>query len=374
MGEENEIRRKTRWKLALGHVDRIDEHSLSKTELQVDQVLDRLYQTNREGGLSKTRSVTARWMGEIKSLFPASVVRVLQRDALDRFGIKKLLSQPAFLDQIEPDVGLVATILSVKESLPPQALSVARQLVYRLARQVEQRLKFKLISRISGVRDQQSKIKNPHHQEIDWHLTIKRNLRFYQPELKTIIPDVILGRPRKTNQSKRLIILVDQSASMVESLIYAGILGSIMATIKSLKTHLVVFDTEVVDLSEYLHDPVELLMQSQLGGGTHIAKALGYAENIIRGESIDSFVVLISDLFEGAPLELLYDHVQSLINRSVVMISLLALDDQGTPAYDKEVAKKLSAMGVTCFACTPDQFPLLMASALNGEDLRHFAS
>ena len=358
----------------MGQVSQPSEPELTKVEKQIDQVLDRLYQTDRQGGLNKNRTVSARWMGEIRSLFPTSVVRIMQRDALDRFGIKKLLSQPAFLDQVEPDVGLIASILSVKESLSPNALDVARQLVERLARQIEQRLKFKLISRISGFRDQHSIVKNPHHQEVDWHLTIKRNLKFYQPELKTIIPDMILGRPRRKNQSRRLIILVDQSASMAESLIYAGILGSIMSTINSLKTHLVVFDTEVVDLSNYLHDPVELLMQSQLGGGTHIEKALAYAESLTESESTKTFIVLISDLFEGAPVSLLFDRVQRMTDHSITLISLLALDDQGTPAYDKEVAKKLTGLGVICFACTPEHFPELMSSALNGEDLSRFHS
>ena len=161
---------------------------------------------------------------------------------------------------------------------------------------------------------------------------------------------------------------------MAESLIYAGILGSIMATIKSLKTHLVVFDTEVVDLSKYLDDPVELLMQSQLGGGTHIEKALAYAATLIGTDTIDSFIVLISDLYEGGPASLLLDRIQTLINQSVSFISLLALDDQGAPAYDKEMAKEIVSMGATCFACTPDRFPELMAAALNGEDLSHFTS
>lgn len=374
MAENEDLVRKIRWKLALGQVDEPLEELFSKTEKQMDQSLDRLYKTDRRGGLAKSSPVSAKWMGEIKSIFPTSVVRILQRDALERFGIKKLLSQPAFLDEVEPDVGLIATILSVKESLSAAALQSARYLVAKLAHQIEQKLKFKVISRISGVRDQKAKVTNPHHQEIDWHLTIKKNLQFYQPELKTIIPATILGRPRKKNQSKRLIILVDQSASMAESLIYAGILGSIMATIKSLKTHLVVFDTEVVDLSKYLDDPVELLMQSQLGGGTHIEKALAYAAILIGTDTIDSFVVLISDLYEGGPASLLLDRIQSLINQSVSFISLLALDDQGAPAYDKEMAKEIVSMGATCFACTPDRFPELMAATLNGEDLSHFSS
>jgi len=370
--DESNNRRKVRWKLALGQVDDALDQQLSQKEQRIDKALDRLYKSDRRGALSKPRTVSAKWMGEIKSLFPVSVVRVLQKDALERVGIKKLLSQPAFLGEVEPDVGLVATILSVKDALSPTALQAARHLVSRLARQIESKLKFKLTSRINGMRDPKSKVKNPNHKEIDWHLTIKQNLKNFQPSLGTIIPEVLLGRPRKKNVSKRIIILVDQSASMTESFIYAGILGSIMASINSIKTHLVVFDTDVVDLTEYLDDPVELLMRGQLGGGTNIDKAMTYASNLISLDTTETFVVLISDLFEGGSITSLLDTVQDMLNHSVNLISLLALDDQGTPVFDKEVAKCLANLGIPCFASTPNDFPDLMAAALNYEDLSKF--
>ena len=171
---------------------------------------------------------------------------------------------------------------------------------------------------------------------------------------------------------KKLIILVDQSASMAESYVYAGILGSIMATIDSLQTHLIVFDTEVVDLTKYLSDPVELLFKGQLGGGTNIYKALRYALNLVFSEDKETYVVLISDLFEGGPLSLFLDAARELISHQVQLISLLALDDLGVPAYDKVVAKSLAEMGIHCFGCTPDLFPEVMAAALNGDDLGRF--
>jgi hypothetical protein len=311
-------------------------------------------------------------MAEIKSLFPTPVVRVMQKDALEKFGIRKLLNQPDFIKEIEPDVDMIATILSAKEYLSPTALLTAKQLVDRLARQVQQKLRFKLVSRISGVRDHRYKLKNPRWGEIDWHLTIKSNLKHFQPSLQTIIPETIIGRPHRKNQVKKLILLVDQSASMAESYVYAGILGSIMASIDSLQTHLIVFDTEVVDLTEYLSDPVELLFKGQLGGGTNIYKALKYALNLAFAESKETFIILISDLFEGGPISLFLDTVMELIGHNIHLLSLLALDDLGVPAYDKVVAKTLGEMGIPCFGCTPELFPDVIAAALNGDDLDRF--
>lgn len=357
----------------MGQVDESLNDKLSSTEQKMDQVLDTLYRSNREGGMTGARTISAKWMSDIKTLFPTPLVRVLQRDALERFGIKKLLSQPSFLDEVEPDVGMIATILSFKETLSPTALKSARYLVKRLAQRVEQNLRFKLISRIHGIRDHQRKTKNPRYQEIDWHLTIKQNLKHFQPSLGTVIPQTLIGRPRRRNQSKRLIILVDQSESMTESFVYAGILGSIMATIASIKTHLLIFDTEVVDLTEYLNDPVDLLFRAQLGGGTNIQKALQAAANLIYSDAGEAYIILISDLFEGGPHSLLYDKAQELLNHEIQIISLLALDDQGVPAYDKDVAKNFTDLGIPSFGCTPDLFPELIGAALNNESLQRFS-
>lgn len=346
---------------------------MSQQEQQMEASLDRLYNSDRQGGLSTSRPVTPKWFGEIKSLFPQNVVRIIQRDALDRFGIKKLLSQPSFLDSVEPDASMVATILTVKDALPPEALSATRALIKKLARRIEHKLKFKLISKIGGVKDLQKTIKNPKHQQIDWHLTIRQNLKHYQPNLGTIIPHQIIGRPNRKNQAKKLILLVDQSASMSESFVYAGILGSIMSSISSIDTRLVIFDTEVVDLSDHLADPVELLMQAQLGGGTNIGKALGYASQLVGNKPKETFIVLITDLFEGGPLSLLMDQVHLLLNQEVNIITLLALDDQGKPTYDKEVSKLFCSLGIPSFACSPDKFPDLMAAALNQEDISRFS-
>lgn len=372
-GDESIRLRKKRWHLALGNEEEDESIETSAREKEVDKLLDRLYQGDREGGLNTSRPVSAKWLGKIKEVFPQPIVRVMQKDAIERFGIKKLLSQPAFLEEVEPDVNLVASILTVKDALPQDSLEVARELIRKLAKATEDRLKFQLIDRLSGLIDRSQRIRNVGLSEIDWHLTIQANLKHFQQDLNTIIPETLIGRPRRHKALRRIILLIDQSASMTESFIYAGILASIMASVRSLQTHLVAFDTDVADLTDYIHDPVELLMHGQLGGGTNIGKALRYADQLLE-EGPETFVVLISDLFEGASKEEFLAIVKHILNRdSAHLIILLALDDQGTPAYDHDLASKLSSLGVTSFACSPDKFPALMAAAINHEDLSTFA-
>ncbi len=362
--------------MALGEVEEEppDQDLLEPADKKVDKLLHRLYRSDRQGGLAPSNPVSARWMGDIRTLFPAPVVRILQKDALDRFGIKKLLSQPAFLEEVEPDVGLIASILSVKDALPDASLATVRQLIRKLADRVDNKMKVRLIDRLTGRRDTQKRIHSTWHQDIDWHATIRRNLKHYQPSLQTIIPEQLVGHTRKSRSLKKVILLVDQSASMGESLVYSAILGAVVASVRTIKTHFVVFDTEVVDLTNYLDDPVELLLQSQLGGGTNIYQALVYATQLIEEDPLEATVVLLSDLYEGGPVDLLLHQAQTLIRKAAQVVVLLALDDKGTPAYDKDVGAKLAEIGLLNFAATPEVFPDLLAAALNREDLSRFLS
>ncbi len=346
--------------------------NLSQQEKKIDRLLEQLYRGDRTGGTSPSRPVSSKWFGQVRDLFPPQIVHLLQKDAIAKFGIKKLLTQASILDDIEPDVGLIASVLTVKEALSGPSLEQAKNLIRKLARSVEERLRWQMINRISGKRQPGMRILNPRQSDIDWHLTIRHNLKHYQPDLKTIIPHRLLGRPRQNKSLKNLILLVDQSASMTQSMIYAGILAGIMTSVKSLNTRFIAFDTSVVDLTDQLHDAVELLFKVQLGGGTDIQQAMGYAHSQVD-PSVETHLVLISDLYEGAPVELLFTQTEMLLNESVHIIVLLALDDQGKPAYDRDVAARFAQMGIPSFACSPDQFPKLMAAALNKEDLSRFS-
>ena len=221
---------------------------------------------------------------------------------------------------------------------------------------------------VTGALNRSSRRRNPRYNEIDWKTTIEKNLRNYQPEYKTIIPEVRIGFGRKRRALKDIVLCLDQSGSMGASVVYSGIFGSVLASIPSVQTRMVVFDTSVVDLTDDLQDPVDLLFGVQLGGGTDIDRALGYCQTVITRPA-DTVLVLVTDLCEGGNEREMRKKMISLVQSGVQLIVLLALNDDGAPFYDKENAQFLAELGVPAFACTPDKFPDLMAAALAKQDI-----
>jgi len=208
----------------------------------------------------------------------------------------------------------------------------------------------------------------PRPHEIDWQRTIRANLKHYQPDLKTIVPDKVFGYGKKGQALKHVFLLLDQSGSMAASIVYASVMAAILASIRSLKTSVIAFDTAVVDLTDQMHDPVDLLFGVQLGGGTDIHKALAYTQSRISQPS-DSIVVLISDLFEGGSMRNMLATAQSIKANGSTVVALLALSDEGRPAYDQEIAGHLAAMEIPSFACTPDKFAEVMGAAIEGREM-----
>jgi Mg-chelatase subunit ChlD len=198
-------------------------------------------------------------------------------------------------------------------------------------------------------------------------------LKHYQPDYRTVVPETRIGFGRKRNSLRDLILCVDQSGSMAASMVYAGVFGAVLASIPAVATRMVVFDTAVVDLTEEISDPVELLFGIQLGGGTDINLALGYCQGLVRRPA-ETVLVLISDLFEGGDRAGMLRKAKALVDAGVKVVTLLALNDNGAPGYDHGVAAEFSGMGIPAFACTPDLFPELMAAAMKGDDLQAFAS
>jgi Mg-chelatase subunit ChlD len=209
--------------------------------------------------------------------------------------------------------------------------------------------------------------------DVDWSRTIHANLRHYLPEQRTVVPERLIGYGRRQQAVKRDVVLcIDQSGSMAASVVYASVFGAVLASMRSLRTSLVVFDTSVVDLTDQLHDPVEVLFGTQLGGGTDINRALAYCQGIITRPT-DSIFVLISDLYEGGIRDEMLKRVAAMTSAGIQVVVLLALSDEGAPAYDHENAAALAALGVPAFACTPDVFPDLMAAAIERRDLREWS-
>lgn len=339
----------------------------------MDVALDALYNAERKSSLGNSAPRINRWLKDIREYFPTPVVQLLQKDALERLGLKRMLLEPELLETIVPDIDLAATLLSLNHILPEKTKETAREVVRQVVKELEKKLRLPMQQAIQGSLNRAVKNDHPKFNEINWHQTIRKNLKHYQPDYQTIIPERLVGFGRKGQQLKNVILLIDQSGSMSTSVVYAAILGSIMASLRSIRTQLVVFDTNVVDLTEMLHDPVDLLFAAQLGGGTDIDKALAYTQTLLQRPA-DTILVLISDLFEGGNPVAMMQKTADIKAAGVQFITLLALNDEGAPSYNHEVAAQMALLDIPAFACTPQLFPDLMAAAIHKNDLREWSS
>ncbi len=372
MTETNE--RQRRWRLLLGGNDADGIGcGLTGADLAMDTALSALYDSERQAGLGSSAPKVARWLGDIRTYFPSSVVRVMQQDALERLNLRQMLLQPEMLAAVEPDVHLVATLVSLASVMPNKTKDTARFVVRKVVEELERKLANPLRQAITGSLNRAARNRRPRHNEIDWHRTIRANLKHYQPDYKTIVPETRIGYGRKRSSLRDIILCVDQSGSMATSVVYSGIFGAVMASLPTVNTRMVVFDTAIVDLTEALQDPVDLLFGTQLGGGTNINRALGYCQSLVR-QPHETILLLISDLYEGGNQPEMLKRASSLVAAGVQMIALLALSDEGKPSYDHNVAKAFAEMGIPSFACTPDLFPDLMAAAINREDIASWAA
>jgi Mg-chelatase subunit ChlD len=371
MADENSLKR---WRLILGG-DAADGTgvNLQTADLHIDKTLEALYDSERSGGLGASAPNVARWLGDIRAYFPASVVRVMQKDALNRLGLERMLLEPEMLEVVEPDVHLVSMLISLNRIIPAKTKETARAVVRKVVGELERKLANPLRQAIAGSLNRAVRNNRPRHSEIDWHRTIRANLKHYQPAYKTIVPERRIGYGRKTQSLRDIILCVDQSGSMANSVVYSSVMAAVMASIKSVNTSLVVFDTAVVDLTEILADPVDVLFGTQLGGGTDINRALAYCQSLVRRPN-DTILVLISDLYEGGNQTEMLKRAASLAASGVNVIALLALDDKGAPFFDRNVAAQFAGLRIPAFACTPDLFPDLMAAAIEKRDLRQWAS
>ncbi|MEM1326940.1 MAG: VWA domain-containing protein [Bacteroidota bacterium] len=362
-----------RWRLLLGRkADPHKEVQLEETAQGMDDVMEALYDSEREGGLGASSPKVHRWLSDVQRYFPSSVAQVLQKDAIDRLGIEEILRSEELTEQLQADVHLASTIVALKALIPKKSKESARRLVEKVVRELEKRLKNPMREAIQGALHRSARNRRPKWNEIDWHKTIRKNLKHYQQDLNTIIPEQLIGYGKKGSSLKEVILLCDQSGSMSESVVYASVFGAILASLRSIKTHFIAFDTQIADLTAHLDDPVDLLFGTQLGGGTDIAKALSYTLTLVERPA-DTIVILLTDLFEGGSIATTYERVDELNRMGVQVICLLALSDEGKPSYDKQVAQVLASKEVPTFACTPDRFPDLMAAAMKGEDVGAFS-
>jgi len=365
-----------RWRLILGgeQADGIGL-DLGNADRAMDKALAALYESDGKGkgSLAASAPNVARWLGDIRNYFASSVVRVMQQDALERLNLRQMLLQPEMLEAVEPDVHLVANLLALGGVMPAKTKETARLVVRKVVEELECRLSNPLRQAVIGSLNRASRNRRPRHNEIDWPRTIRANLKHYQPDYRTIIPETRIGYGRKRSALRDIILCVDQSGSMATSVVYSGIFGAVLASLPAVRTQMVVFDTAVVDLTAELSDPVELLFGAQLGGGTDINRALGYCQGLVR-QPHDTILILISDLFEGGNQQEMLKRAATLAASGVQMIALLALCDDGAPGYDHNVASAFAGLGIPAFACTPDLFPELMATAISRSDISQWAA
>ena len=365
MADEQEIL--NRWRLVLGKyaAEQISFSGDGLKFMDMEQVLDYLYEREygedqdirkEHGGGSGDSALTVPdWLWKIKKLFPRQTVEIMERHALEKYQMTELLTDPEVLKKLEPNKELLKTILELKHMMKGEVLVMAREIVRKVAeeisRKLEQEIRVSFFGQIN--RNASSPVKSARN--LDIRKTIRMNLKNYDAENRQLVLKNVYfnSRMKKYNQW-RVIICVDESGSMLDSVIHSAIMAGIFARLPMLDTKLVIFDTNVVDLSGYVDDPVETLMSVQLGGGTNIAGALSYCEGLIDFP-FRTMVVLVTDLYEGGGYQRLYSTARGIIESGARLVVLTALDMDANPNYDRNAAAALADMGAFVGAMTPEE-------------------
>lgn len=373
----SEHERIRRWRLVLGGGDGDGTGAtLERDDTRIDVALGSLYDagdprargagSRRVGGLGRSAPSVARWLGDIRRYFPVPVVQVLQRDAVDRLDLAQLLLEPELLSELEPDVHLVGVLVELNKVLPEATKSTAREVIGRVLDRLQEQFADRTRTAVNGALARAARANRPRSADIDWLRTIRANLRHWVPAERTIVPERLVGYGRRSPALARdVVIALDQSGSMTDSIVHASLFACLLARMPALRTSLVAFDTAVADLSELLDDPVDVLFGVQLGGGTDIANALAACQRLITRPR-DTVLLLISDLFEGGDIGLLRARVEQLVRAGVTVVVLLALSDEGAPVANHNEAGVLARLGAHVTTCTPNEFPELLSSVLDG--------
>jgi hypothetical protein len=335
----------------------------------IDGSLEMIY-GERGAGLEGSNVNIPRWLGDVRRYFPQDVVAMVQKDAIERKGLRELLFEPETLPLMEKNVDLVATIISLQNMIPEQTKETARQVVREIADQIKKKLENEIRRAVIGAISRNTHSPLPVFRNIDWKRTIGRNLKNYNQEMQRIIPDrFYFWANEKKFREWQVIICVDQSGSMASSVVYSSIMAAIFASLSVLRTNLVFFDTQIVDMTEQLQDPVDILFGTQLGGGTDIAKAVTYcAQQVVQPEK--TIFLLITDLYEGGNRSVLLQQLGALVESKVHALCLLALDDTGRASYDHDLAQRVANLGIPAFACTPNKLIGIMENILQGKEVK----
>lgn len=387
---KQELERIKRWRLILGTesnqqfaaMNGQQAVSLSEEQALMDQALAAIYNRSESGGFGSGRGAgngpsnpqISRWLGDVRTLFEKDLVTVIQSDAMERCGLRQLLFEPELLEHVEPDISLASAILMLKDQIPQRSKESVRAFIAKIVEEINKLLEADIRQAVTSAVNRRMHSPIPSASAMDFPLTIRRNLKNYNPELGTIVPEHFYFFDRTTTAPSKqwtIILDVDQSGSMGESVIYSSIMSCILASMAAIRTHIVAFDTKVVDLTEKCEDPVDLLFGFQLGGGTNIDQSVAYCQKFVENPAKTLFF-LITDLEEGGNRASLLRRLKELKESGVTVACLLAIADGGKPYYDAQMAERVASLSIPCFACSPQMLPTLLERALKGQDLASF--
>ncbi|MCI8761545.1 MAG: VWA domain-containing protein [Oscillospiraceae bacterium] len=377
--------RSSRWRLILGSETQesfqgMGGGGLSQEELLMDAALGAIYGGPGEGfgggpgpsggaGKGPSSPAISKWLGDLRALFDPEMVAVVQNDAIERKGLKQLLLEPELLEGLEPDLNMASTLLMLKDQIPKKSKEAARAYIRRIVDQLNELLEHDVRRAVTAALDRRAHSPLPSASALDFPYTIRRNLKNYNAELKTIVPERVWFFDRSSKVNRWHIILdIDQSGSMGQSILYSSVMACVLASMSAVKTSVVAFDTQIMDLTPLCADPVDLLFGFQMGGGTDIAKSVAYCQGLVEAPGKTLFF-LISDLYEGGNRAALLRRVEELKESGAKVVVLLAIADGGRPFYDPETARRIAAMGIPCFACAPERLPELLERCLKGRSL-----
>jgi Mg-chelatase subunit ChlD len=370
----------SRWRLVLGKSAEAHQITCAGDEgyQRIEQLVGFLFEeagggsgsgsgrrsTSREGGKGGPVLTVPEWVDQVSELFPHQAKEVLEKELVQRRGLSELLEQPRLLEKVEPNVELVKTLLTHKDLLNPQTRVLARKIIDKVVNELKDKLKVQVVTALTGAirRDRHSPRRV--YRNLDVRTTLRRNLKNYDAERQQLLVDrLFFFAAERKKRPWHVLVVVDQSGSMLDSAIFSAIMASIFAELPSVRTSLILFDTEIVDLSDQVGQPVDVLLSIQLGGGTDITKALQYAQQLVR-EPARSIVVLITDFYEGRDERDLVRQVRTLSETGVGMIGLGALGYDARPAYNKSTAAKLRKVGMDILVCTPEKLAECMAQII----------
>lgn len=356
-----------RWRLALGKPAEaygleIDEGS--EDARRIEGTLGFVYEAEREGGAGTSRLDVPTWIDQVTELFPRSAKEVLERELIKRQGIEKILQEPKLLEKIEPNVEIVKTLLTHQNLINEKTRGLVRKVIDQVVHELKRRLQIQVEQAIVGALRRDRHSPRRVFRNLDVKTTLRRNLRHYDRERETLLIDKVFYFAAERNKRPwHIIVCVDQSGSMLESAIFSAVMASIFAELPAVRTSLVLFDTNVVDLSDQVGSPVDVLLKIQLGGGTDITSALKYGAQLVR-EPARTILVLITDFFEGRPEQDLVRQVRVLADAGVRLVGLGALGYDARPSYNKSTAGKCRKVGMDVLVCTPEKLAECMAQII----------